>query len=236
MGKRKLWLKNNCRPHIWSWRGDTDPRTPPWRFTAIGIIRHRRTPPVAKPILPSSLDNHRASLYASSKQNSVRRQGLMFILWKGERENGLQNLEEGYETYQRGISELTSAWYTVKWRMVQRSTMQELYRQSKYHGANHGIEVGSMCNALWWYRKCKRFGWHATPVRGRVGIILLYSPHLFRNHKRALISWTHHDGFEIAEPVLPITRSRRFEGNKKWYCIDLKVASLRGQRLLENVR
>jgi ATP-dependent DNA helicase RecG len=99
--RSKLWLKNNCPPHILVMTATPIPRTLAMTlYGDLDVSVIDELPPGRKPILTlHHYDNHRASLYASVRKQiqSGRQVYIVYPLIKENEKMDYKNLEEGYE-------------------------------------------------------------------------------------------------------------------------------------------
>lgn len=253
--RSKLWLKNNCPPHILVMTATPIPRT--LAMTLYGDLEVSiidELPPGRKPILTlHHYDNQRASLYASVRKQiqSGRQVYIVYPLIKENEKMDYKNLEEGYEHIKEVFPEFTVCMVHGKMKNTEKEAAMQEFVSGKANimVATTVIEVGvNVPNAsVMIVESAERFGLaQLHQLRGRVGrgadqsfCILLTSFKLSETTRQRIDLMTRtNDGFEIAEADLRLRGPGDLEGTQQsGIAFDLKVASLtRDSELLEYVR
>lgn len=253
--RSKLWLKNNCPPHILVMTATPIPRTLAMTlYGDLDVSVIDELPPGRKPILTlHHYDNHRASLYASVRKQiqSGRQVYIVYPLIKENEKMDYKNLEEGYEHIKEVFPEFNVCMVHGKMKNAgKEAAMQEFVSgKANIMVATTVIEVGvNVPNAsVMIIESAERFGLaQLHQLRGRVGrgadqsyCILLTSFKLSETTRQRIDLMTRtNDGFEIAEADLRLRGPGDMEGTQQsGIAFDLKVASLtRDSDLLEYVR
>ncbi len=253
--RSKLWLKNNCPPHILVMTATPIPRT--LAMTLYGDLEVSvidELPPGRKPIQTQHhYDNQRASLYASVRKQiqSGRQVYIVYPLIKESEKMDYKNLEEGYDHIREVFPEFKVCMVHGKMKNVEKDAAMQEFISGKANimVATTVIEVGvNVPNAsVMIIESAERFGLaQLHQLRGRVGrgadqsfCILLTSFRLSETTRQRIDLMTRtNDGFEIAEADLKLRGPGDMEGTQQsGVAFDLKVASLtRDSELLEYVR
>ncbi|MDD4636350.1 MAG: ATP-dependent DNA helicase RecG, partial [Bacteroidales bacterium] len=253
--RSKLWLKNNCPPHILVMTATPIPRTLAMTlYGDLDVSIIDELPPGRKPILTlHHYDNQRASLYASVRKQiqSGRQVYIVYPLIKENEKMDYKNLEEGYEHIKEVFPEFTVCMVHGKMKNAEKEAAMQEFVSGKANimVATTVIEVGvNVPNAsVMIVESAERFGLaQLHQLRGRVGrgadqsfCILLTSFKLSETTRQRIDLMTRtNDGFEIAEADLRLRGPGDLEGTQQsGIAFDLKVASLtRDSELLEYVR
>lgn len=253
--RSKLWLKNNCPPHILVMTATPIPRTLAMTlYGDLDVSVIDELPPGRKPILTlHHYDNHRASLYASVRKQiqSGRQVYIVYPLIKENEKMDYKNLEEGYEHIKEVFPEFNVCMVHGKMKNAYKEAAMQEFVSGKANimVATTVIEVGvNVPNAsVMIIESAERFGLaQLHQLRGRVGrgadqsyCILLTSFKLSETTRQRIDLMTRtNDGFEIAEADLRLRGPGDMEGTQQsGIAFDLKVASLtRDSDLLEYVR
>lgn len=253
--RSKLWLKNNCPPHILVMTATPIPRT--LAMTLYGDLEVSiidELPPGRKPIQTRHhYDNQRASLYASVRKQiqSGRQVYIVYPLIKESEKMDYKNLEEGYEHIKEVFPEFKVCMVHGKMKNAEKEAAMQEFVSGKANimVATTVIEVGvNVPNAsVMIIESAERFGLaQLHQLRGRVGrgadqsfCILLTSFKLSETTRQRIDLMTQtNDGFEIAEADLKLRGPGDMEGTQQsGVAFDLKVANLtRDSELLEYVR
>lgn len=253
--RSKLWLKNNCPPHILVMTATPIPRTLAMTlYGDLDVSIIDELPPGRKLILTlHHYDNQRASLYASVRKQiqSGRQVYIVYPLIKENEKMDYKNLEEGYEHIKEVFPEFTVCMVHGKMKNAEKEAAMQEFVSGKANimVATTVIEVGvNVPNAsVMIVESAERFGLaQLHQLRGRVGrgadqsfCILLTSFKLSETTRQRIDLMTRtNDGFEIAEADLRLRGPGDLEGTQQsGIAFDLKVASLtRDSELLEYVR
>ena len=253
--RAKLWNKNTRPPHVLVMTATPIPRTLAMTlYGDLDVSVIDELPPGRKPIQTiHQFDNHRASLYASIRQQiqEGRQVYIVYPLIQESEKMDIKNLEEGYEHICAEFPEYKVSKVHGKMRPADKEAEMQRFvtGETQIMVATTVIEVGvNVPNAsVMVIENAERFGLSQLhQLRGRVGrgadqsyCILVTGYKLSEDtRKRIQIMVDSNDGFEIAEADLKLRGPGDLEGTQQsGIAFDLRIADIaRDGQLLQFVR
>ncbi len=253
--RAKLWMKNNCPPHVLVMTATPIPRTLAMTlYGDLDVSVIDELPPGRKPVRTiHQFDNHRPAIYAGiRKQIQEGRQAyIVYPLIKESEKIDIKNLEEGYEHICEAFPEYKISKVHGKMKPTEKDAEMQRFvnGETQIMVATTVIEVGvNVPNAsVMVIENAERFGLSQLhQLRGRVGrgadqayCILVTNYKLMEETRKRLEIMVHtNDGFEIAEADLKLRGPGDLEGTQQsGIAFDLKIADIaRDGQLLQFVR